>query len=122
MDSFHVAFAAEDTARLGRLISDDSSMVFYGTSASELQRGRAAFLAKHQAQDWAQLDSISFTAPADVNAQVSGDQALITYHTQLGFVAGGQAGSLPLRMTLSFHREGGTWRIRQGAAAEVGGD
>lgn len=121
VDSFHVAFAAEDTARLGRLISTDSTMIFYGTSATEIQRGRAAFLAKHQTQDWAQLDSIQFSAPAEVNTQVASDQAVITYHTRLGFVAGAQAGSLPLRITLTLRREGSEWRIVQGNASQVGG-
>ncbi|MDH5590002.1 MAG: hypothetical protein OEZ37_08135, partial [Gemmatimonadota bacterium] len=56
VDSFHVAFAAEDSARLGRLISEDSTMTFYGTSLSEMQRGQSEFLVKHPEQDWAQVD------------------------------------------------------------------
>lgn len=122
VDSFHLAFAAKDTTRLGRLISGDSTMMFYGTSPGEMQRGRAEFLVKHQAQDWVQLDSIRFSPLSDVNTQIATDQAVVTYHTRMSFVAGGQAGSLPLRMTLTLRREEGAWRIRQGSASQIGAD
>jgi hypothetical protein len=45
--------------------------------------------------------------------------AVVMYQSTLSFVAGGQRGSLPLRLALTLVREGGQWRIRQGLASQI---
>ncbi len=122
VDSFNAAFATEDSARLGRTLSDDSSFVFFGTGAGEIQLGRNAFLEKHQTQDWAEIDNASFSAPTELHIQASPTLAVMMYETVLSFSADGQPGSLPLRMVLTLVPEQGGWKIRQGLASQIPGE
>lgn len=119
VDSFEAAFAAEDSARIGRVVSADSSFIFFGTGGAEIEASRQVFLAKHEEQDWAQLDSISFGPREHLRVQASPDLAVVMYQTTLHFVAAGERGVLPVRLALTLANESGTWRIRQGLAAQV---
>jgi uncharacterized protein (TIGR02246 family) len=119
VEAFHAAFAAEDPVRMGELLSGDDSFVFFGTGAGEVQRGREAFLTKHRDVDWAQLDDIELETPQEAHVQATPELAVVMYRTTLRFTAGGEEGSLPLRLVLTLVPEEGRWRIRQGLASEI---
>jgi ketosteroid isomerase-like protein len=119
IDSFHVAFQAEDSARIGRLLSPDPTFFFFGTDAGEMQASRQEFLTKHERVDWAQLDSIAFGAPQQIHFQAVPELAVVMYETTLRYVAGGRRDSLPMRLVLTLAREDGRWRIRQGLGSRI---
>lgn len=111
LDGVATAYAERNLDHLLASFSPDPDVVMYGTGADEKRVGRAEI--QRQAElDWSQTDTTTLKYDG-LSVSASGNVAWAAADATFELEAGGQAMSLPARLTAVLENRDGRWLVAQ---------
>ncbi len=111
LDQFAEGYAKRDIDLLRSALAPDPDVVMYGTGADEKRVGVAEIELQAQ-RDWSQTDT-SEVRYGWMSISAAGNVAWAVADASFELTAGGEAMSLPARVTFVLEQRGGRWLIVQ---------
>lgn len=105
------AYASRNLDLLRSIVAPDPDVIMYGTGADEKRAGRAEIELQAQ-RDWSQTDS-SEVRYGWMSISAAGNVAWAATDATFELSAGGQAMSLPARITVVLEKRGDQWLMVQ---------
>ena len=109
LDKLAEGYAKRDVALLRAVLAPDPDVVMYGTGADEKRVGLAEIQA-HAERDWSQSEAVSLTY-GWTSVSAAGSVAWVAADAAFNVKAGGQAMTLPARITFVLEKRGEQWLI-----------
>jgi uncharacterized protein (TIGR02246 family) len=106
------SYQKRDLEGLMACFAPDSDTVFYGTGADEKRIGPAEIQIQAQ-RDWAQTEAISMALDW-ISVSAAGPVAWAAVDGAFKIRAGGQAFTMPARVTFVLEKRGGRWLVVHG--------
>lgn len=111
MNRFQEGYQKRDEAGLLACLAPDADVILYGTGADEKRVGREAILDQAR-RDWAQTDAISMEF-GQMSVSAAGPAAWVAIDGGFRIKAGGQAFTMPARITAVLEKRGDEWLMMQ---------